>query len=89
MLLKKLMITNKLGLHARASVKLINLAGRFQSDIWIRCGGQEADGKNILSVMSLGAAKGAEIELVVSGEDEAAALEQISALIENRFGEEA
>lgn len=87
MLTQKLQIINKLGLHARASMKLISLAGRFQSEILIRYQGQEVDAKDILNVMSLGAAQGAEIEFIISGEDEAAALAKITALINNRFDE--
>lgn len=74
MLQRKLTIINKLGLHARASMKLISLAGRFQSDIFIHHDGYEVDAKDIINVMALGAAQGSEIELIVSGEDEAAAL---------------
>jgi len=88
MLSKKLMIINKLGLHARASMKLISLAGRFQSEILIRYRHHQVDAKDILNVMSLGAAQGAEIEFILNGPDEAAALEQITHLINNRFGEE-
>lgn len=87
MLEKKLKILNKLGLHARASMKLINLAGRFQSHILIRYHGAEVDAKEILDVMALGAAQGAEIEFIISGEDETTALEKITALINDRFGE--
>lgn len=87
MLRKKIAIINKLGLHARASMKLISLAGRFQSEIVIHHDGYEVDAKDIINVMALGAAKGAEIELVITGPDEAQALEQLSDLINNRFGE--
>jgi phosphotransferase system HPr (HPr) family protein len=87
MLNKKLTIINKLGLHARASMKLISLAGRFQSQILIRYQNNEVDAKDILNVMALGAAQGAEIELIVSGEDESIALEKIVELINDRFGE--
>jgi phosphocarrier protein HPr len=87
MLKKKLTILNKLGLHARASMKLINIANRFQSEITIHYEDYEVDAKDILGVMTLGASQGTEIELIISGEDEAAALEKISELIQNRFGE--
>ncbi len=87
MLKKKLTIINKLGLHARASMKLISLANRFQSEITLHYQGYEVDAKDILAVMTLGASQNAEIELVISGEDEAAALEKITELIQNRFGE--
>jgi phosphocarrier protein HPr len=87
MLKKKLSVTNKLGLHARASMKLINLACRFESDIYLQIAENKADAKDILAVMSLGAAKGAEIEISVSGADEEEALNKISELFLNRFGE--
>jgi phosphocarrier protein HPr len=87
MLTRKLIISNKLGLHARASMKLINLAGRFQSSIFIRYHDSEADAKDIINVMALGASQGSEIELIISGEDEISAMEKISELINNRFGE--
>ncbi len=76
MLKKNITIINKLGLHARASVKLINLASRFQSDIFLRYNGREINAKSILGIMALGAAQGTEIELIVSGTDEAIALEK-------------
>jgi len=88
MIQKKLTIINKLGLHARASMKLIHLASRFQSDIFIRYADREINAKSILGTMALGAAQGAEIELIASGEDESLAIEKISALINNRFDEE-
>ncbi len=88
MLQKKLTIVNKLGLHARASVKLINLAGRFQSEILLSYDNREINAKSILGTMALGAAQGAEIILIVSGPDEELALEKISELINNGFGEE-
>ncbi|MBS0350024.1 MAG: HPr family phosphocarrier protein [Proteobacteria bacterium] len=87
MLIKKLIILNKLGLHARASMKLINLAARFQSSVVIRYQEYEADAKDIINVMALGAAQGSEIELITSGADENSAMEKISELINNRFGE--
>lgn len=88
MLQKKITIVNKLGLHARASVKLINLAGRFQSEIVISYDDRQVNAKSILGIMGLGAAQGAEVELMVSGPDEEPALQQICELINNRFGEE-
>ncbi len=87
MLRKKLSVINKLGLHARASMKLINLAGRFESEIFLHFASSQADAKDILAVMSLGAAKGAEIEISVSGPDEEEACNRITELFQNRFGE--
>jgi len=85
---KKIKIVNKLGLHARAAMKLVNLAGRYQSDILIRYNDREVNAKSILNVMVLAAAHGATIELRVSGEDEVEALQAVETLINDRFGEE-
>ncbi len=87
MLIKTLIVINKLGLHARASVKLINLAGKFQSEIRMRFRGREVNAKSILGAMALGATKGSEIELFISGPDEKIAMERICELFSNRFGE--
>lgn len=87
MLRKKIVINNKLGLHARAAAKLVHLASRYASEILLLKNGQTVNGKSIMGVMMLAASKGTEIELEVQGEDEAAALEAIETLINNRFGE--
>ena len=83
-----LRIVNRLGLHARAAAKLVRLAGRFESDIILRSGPQEADAKSIMAVLMLAATEGTDIEAVVRGEDAEAALESIRALIAERFGED-
>lgn len=80
-------IINKLGLHARASSKLVQLASSFKSDIFIERNGRKANAKSIMSLMMLAAAKGASITLSCSGSDEVSAFEQISALFGDRFGE--
>ena len=82
-----LTIINKLGLHARAAAKLASTCGRFSSDIKIGFDGKTVDGKSIMSLMLLAAAKGSEIELVVDGRDEQKAVETITQLISERFGE--
>lgn len=87
MLRKKLSVINKLGLHARASMKLISLASRFESEIFLHFASSQADAKDILAVMSLGASQGAEIEVSAAGPDEAEALNRITELFQNRFGE--
>jgi phosphocarrier protein HPr len=87
MLKQKIMIINKLGLHARASMKLISMANRFQSEILIHYQDYEVDAKDLLGVMTLGVTRGEEIELIISGEDETEALEKLTELIRNRFGE--
>jgi len=88
MRIEKIIIQNKLGLHARASMKLINVAGRFQSDIFIQHDKIKTDAKDILNVMSLAANKGTEIEIITEGPDEDQAMDAIIALIKDRFGEE-
>ena len=88
MLKKKLTIVNKLGLHARAAAKLVKLASTFESEIQIKRQQREVNGKSIMGVMLLAAAKGTEIELTVSGPDEEVAMEQLTQLIQSGFGEE-
>ena len=81
-------VVNRLGLHARAAAKLVRLAGRFESEILLRCGGRKADAKSIMGVMMLAASEGSDLELDAHGTDAEAALEQLQALIAERFGEE-
>lgn len=87
MISKELEIINKLGLHARASTKLTQTASKFASDIWITRNGRRVNAKSIMGVMMLAAAKGAVITLEANGEDEVAAMNELSALIEDYFGE--
>ena len=87
MISKELEIINKLGLHARASTKLTQTASKFASDIWITRNGRRVNAKSIMGVMMLAAAKGAVITLEANGEDEIAAMNDLTALIEDYFGE--
>ena len=87
MLDRTVTICNKLGLHARAAVKFVNLANRFGASVKIVKGGDEIDGKSILGILTLAATQGTSIRLVVSGRDEAAALGALVELIANRFDE--
>ena len=87
MIKKKVTIINKLGLHARAAVKFVNLANRFTSSVRIEKSGNEIDGKSILGILTLAAVQGSEITLTISGKDEQAALDALSALIRDRFNE--
>ena len=80
-------ILNKLGLHARASAKLTQLAAKFQSDVHIARNGRKVNAKSIMGVMMLAAGKGAKITLEVDGPDEEQAIEAICALIGDNFGE--
>ncbi len=80
-------ITNKLGLHARASAKLTQLAGSFSCEVWIEKGPRRINAKSIMGVMMLAAGKGSTIIVDTAGSDEQAALESLLKLIEDKFGE--
>jgi len=84
---KDIEIKNKLGLHARAAAKLVHVAARFKSDIKIRKGDEEVDGKSILGILLLAAGRGSVITLRADGEDEAEAVEAIEKLIDAKFDE--
>ncbi|HEC84386.1 MAG: HPr family phosphocarrier protein [Candidatus Parabeggiatoa sp. nov. 2] len=88
MLRQTLTIVNQLGLHARAAAKLVRLASQFESHIQVKRLQREVNGKSIMGVMLLAAAKGTEIELTVDGADELVAMGQLSELIQSGFGEE-
>ena len=88
MVKKKIVIINKLGLHARAAVKFMNLANRFVSSVRIEKDGNEIDGKSILGILTLAAVQGSVITLKISGPDEDQALKALEKLIENKFQEE-
>ena len=81
-------IINKLGLHARASAKLTELANQFPCQIWISRNGRRVNAKSIMGVMMLAAAKGSKIEIETEGERADEALQAIVELIGNRFDEE-
>ena len=83
-----LRVVNRLGLHARAAAKLVRLASRFESDIVLRAGPQEADAKSIMAVLMLAATEGTELEVEIRGEDAESALESIRTLFAERFGED-
>lgn len=87
MLKQDIEIINKLGLHARASTRLTQIASQFKSDIWILRGDRRVNAKSIMGVMMLAASKGSRITLETSGADEAAAMEALVALINDKFGE--
>lgn len=80
-------ISNKLGLHARASAKLTKLAGSFPCEVWISKGERRVNAKSIMGVMMLAAGLGATVDLETDGEDEQAAQDQITALVNDKFGE--
>ena len=80
-------ISNKLGLHARASAKLTQAASKFQSAVWISRNGRRVNAKSIMGVMMLAAAKGSTIVIETDGPDEAEAMQALEALVANRFDE--
>ena len=80
-------ISNKLGLHARASAKLTKLAGAFVCDVHMSRNDRRINAKSIMGVMMLAAGVGSEVEIETDGADEAQALSAIVALVDDRFGE--
>ena len=80
-------ISNKLGLHARASAKLTQLAGSYDSEVWLEKGARRINAKSIMGVMMLAAGKGSTIVIETIGSDEQAALESLLNLIADKFGE--
>ena len=87
MLKKKITIINKLGLHARAAAKLVNLASRYRCETTLSLKGQTITAKSIMGVMMLAACQGTELILCTDGDDEETAMNEVEALIQNRFGE--
>jgi phosphocarrier protein len=84
----EMVIPNRLGLHARAAAKLVQLANQFSARITVEKEGELADAKSIMEVLMLAAAKDSRIVVTAEGKDEDVALEEIRRLIENKFGEE-
>jgi phosphocarrier protein HPr len=84
---KELLIQNKLGLHARAAAQIVNSASAYASRITLAKDGLEVDGKSIMGIMMLAAAKGSTVVMQANGEDEDLAAEGMERLFMNRFGE--
>jgi len=84
---REITIINKLGLHARAAAKFVTLASRFDSEVQLARGDRVVNGKSIMGVMMLAAAKGVSLDLIVAGIDEEQALGELQQLILDRFGE--
>ena len=84
---KKIIINNRLGLHARAAAKFVRIASGFQSEIMIHLGNREVNGKSIMGIMMLSAGKGTEINIITIGPDENEAMSSLEDLIINKFGE--
>ena len=87
MVRKEITIMNKLGMHARAAAKFVNLASNFTSEVELEKGSRKVNGKSIMGVMMLAASKGSIVTVYARGEDEQEALRELEALIERRFGE--
>jgi phosphocarrier protein len=83
----KVMVSNKLGLHARASAKLTQLAGKYRSDVSLLRNGRSVNAKSIMGVMMLAAGLGSEVEMETDGEQEAQAMQALMALFADKFGE--
>jgi phosphocarrier protein len=88
MLQQEVEIVNRLGLHARASARLTQVAGQFRSEVWVSRNGRRVNAKSIMGVMMLAAAKGSRIVLETDGPDEAEAMRALETLIAERFGED-
>ena len=87
MIQQDITISNRLGLHARASAKLTKLAGSFPCEVWMTRGSRRVNAKSIMGVMMLAAGIGTEVTLETSGEQEQAAMDALLALINDKFGE--
>ena len=87
MIEQNVIVINKLGLHARAAAKLVSTASRFNAEILVSRDDQQVNGKSIMGVMMLAASKGTHLTLVVNGADEQAAVDALTTLIADGFGE--
>lgn len=87
MKIKDITVQNKLGLHARAAMKLIDLADKFTSHVSLTYNNRTIDGKDIMAVLSLGSPQGTQLTLTVEGGDEEQAFTAIEALFNDKFGE--
>lgn len=87
MIQQEIEIINKLGLHARASAKLTQLAAKYQSEVWMTRNSRRVNAKSIMGVMMLAAGKGAKVTLETEGADEKECFDALLGLIQNKFGE--
>ena len=84
----ELIIKNRLGLHARAAAKLVKAAGRFKAEVEVWKDDQRADAKSVLSLISLGCPYASRVRVAAFGEDSQEAVQALSLVIDERFGEE-
>ena len=87
MLQREVEIINQLGLHARASAKLTQVAGKFEAHVWLSRNGRRVNAKSIMGVMMLAAAKGSKVVIDTEGVDEAEAMTAVAQLVADKFGE--
>lgn len=85
---RSFIIQNRLGLHARAAAQFVQITNRFKSDITVSKGSQEINGKSIMGVMMLAAAKGSRITVTAKGDDAHTAMDAIEKLVDGKFGED-
>jgi len=88
---RDIVISNKLGLHARPAMQFVDLANQFKSEVKVVSFGEEpgeVDGKSVMQMMTLAAVEGTPLKIIADGEDADAAVEQLAKLIEDKFGEE-
>ncbi|MDF3034852.1 MAG: ptsH [Paucimonas sp.] len=88
MLQREIGIINKLGLHARASAKLTQLASKYKCEVWLTRNGKRVNGKSIMGVMMLAAGNGSKVLLETDGADEQECFDALENLIQNKFGED-
>jgi phosphocarrier protein HPr len=88
MISRSVTVVNQLGMHARAAAKFVHLASRFQSHVRVTRDGRVMDGKSIMGILLLAAARGSTIDISAEGTDERDAVEALTALVESGFGEE-
>ena len=87
MIEKEIAVVNRLGLHARAAAKLVHLAGSFRSQVTLCRDGEQVDGKSILGILLLAVPQGTKLNLRCEGDDEQRAVDALTALFAERFGE--
>ncbi len=85
---RSVMVVNQLGMHARAAAKFVHLATRYQAHVRVARDGREMDGKSIMGILLLAAARGTSITISADGSDEREAIEALSALVVSGFGED-
>jgi phosphocarrier protein HPr len=88
MISRSVTVVNRLGMHARAAAKFVHLATRFESRVMVSRQGREMDGKSIMGLLLLAAAKGTVVTIAADGPDELAAAEALAAMVTNGFGED-